>query len=171
MKNNIQFNRFYKVFNFISLALVIISVLLIFFKGLNFGVDFKGGTLIELRVNDKQTNISSLRSAFNSMNLGDVAIKNFGNENDYLIKFEKKDKDKNLIQNIKKELTKKIGPVYEFRRVENVGPKVSAELLNKGLIAIAVALGAMLFYIWIRFEWQFSIGAIIALFHDVIITI
>ena len=77
MKNNIQFNRFYKVFNFISLALVIISVLLIFFKGLNFGVDFKGGTLIELRVNDKQTNISSLRSAFNSMNLGDVAIKNF----------------------------------------------------------------------------------------------
>ena len=171
MKNNIQFNRFYKVFNFISLALVIISVLLILFKGLNFGVDFKGGTLIELRVNDKQTNISSLRSAFNSMNLGDVAIKNFGNENDYLIKFEKKDKDKNLIQNIKKELTKKIGPVYEFRRVENVGPKVSAELLNKGLIAIAVALGAMLFYIWIRFEWQFSIGAIIALFHDVIITI
>ena len=171
MKNNIQFNRFYKVFNFISLALVIISVLLIFFKGLNFGVDFKGGTLIELRVNDKQTNISSLRSAFNSMNLGDVAIKNFGNENDYLIKFEKKDKDKNLIQNIKKDLTKKIGPVYEFRRVENVGPKVSAELLNKGLIAIAVALGAMLFYIWIRFEWQFSIGAIIALFHDVIITI
>tara|TARA_B100000287_G_scaffold417170_1_gene452672 strand:- start:180 stop:878 length:699 start_codon:yes stop_codon:yes gene_type:complete len=105
------------------------------------------------------------------MNLGDVAIKNFGNENDYLIKFEKKDKDKNLIQNIKKDLTKKIGPVYEFRRVENVGPKVSAELLNKGLIAIAVALGAMLFYIWIRFEWQFSIGAIIALFHDVIITI
>jgi preprotein translocase SecF subunit len=138
---------------------------------LNYGVDFKGGTLIELRVNDKQTNISSLRSAFNSMNLGDVAIKNFGNENDYLIKFEKKDKDKNLIQNIKKDLTKKIGPVYEFRRVENVGPKVSAELLNKGLIAIAVALGAMLFYIWIRFEWQFSIGAIIALFHDVIITI
>ena len=171
MKNNFQFNRFYKVFNFISLALVIISVLLIFFKGLNFGVDFKGGTLIELRVNDKQTNISSLRSSFNSMNLGDVAIKNFGNENDYLIKFEKKDKDKNLIQNIKKDLTKKIGPVYEFRRVENVGPKVSAELLNKGLIAIAVALGAMLFYIWIRFEWQFSLGAILALFHDVIITL
>ena len=82
MKNNIQFNRFYKVFYFISLALVIISVLLIFFKGLNFGVDFKGGTLIELRVNDKQTNISSLRGAFNSMNLGDVAIKNFGNKND-----------------------------------------------------------------------------------------
>ena len=170
MQNNIQFNRFYKVFNFISLALVIISILLIFFKGLNFGVDFKGGTLIELRVNDKQTNISSLRSAFNSMNLGDVAIKNFGNENDYLIKFEKKDKDKNLIQNIKKDLTKKIGPVYEFRRVENVGPKVSAELLNKGLIAIAVALGAMLFYIWIRFEWQFSIGAVTALMHDVMIT-
>ena len=171
MKNDIQFNRFYKVFNLISLGLVVISILLIFFKGLNFGVDFKGGTLIELRVNDKQTNISSLRNAFNSMNLGDVAIKNFGNENDYLIKFEKKNKDKNLIQNIKKDLTKKIGPVYEFRRVENVGPKVSAELLRSGIIAIGLSLAAMLLYIWIRFEWQFSLGAILALFHDVILTL
>ena len=151
--------------------LVSISLLFLIFKGLNFGIDFKGGTLIELRINDNQTNISSLRSAFNNMNLGDVAIKNFGNDNDFLIKFVKKEKDKNLIQNIKKDLTKAIGPVFEFRRVESVGPKVSAELLNKGLIAIAASLGAMLFYIWIRFEWQFSLGAIIALFHDVILTI
>ena len=151
--------------------MVILSILSILFKGLNYGVDFKGGTLIELRINDNQTNISSLRSAFNNMNLGDVAIKNFGNDNDFLIKFVKKEKDKNLIQNIKKDLTKTIGPVFEFRRVESVGPKVSAELLNKGLIAIAASLGAMLFYIWIRFEWQFSLGAIMALFHDVIVTL
>ena len=171
MKQNINFNKYYKLFNIISIVLVILSILSIIFKGLNYGVDFKGGTLIELRLNDNQTTISNLRSAFNNMNLGDVAIKNFGNDNDYLIKFVKKDKDKDLIQNIKKNLTTSIGPVFEFRRVESVGPKVSAELLNKGLIAIAASLGAMLFYIWIRFEWQFSLGAIIALFHDVILTI
>ncbi len=171
MNLNISFNKYYRLFNIISIILVILSILSILFKGLNYGVDFKGGTLIELRINDNQTNISSLRSAFNNMNLGDVAIKNFGNDNDFLIKFVKKEKDKNLIQNIKKDLTKTIGPVFEFRRVESVGPKVSAELLKKGLIAIAASLGAMLFYIWIRFEWQFSLGAIIALFHDVILTI
>ena len=171
MIQNLNFNKYYKLFNIISVVLVILSIISILFKGLNYGVDFKGGTLIELRINDNQTTISNLRSAFNNMNLGDVAIKNFGNDNDYLIKFVKKDRDKNLIQNIKKDLQSSIGPVFEFRRVESVGPKVSAELLNKGLIAIAASLGAMLFYIWIRFEWQFSLGAIVALFHDVIITL
>jgi len=171
MIQNLNFNKYYKLFNIISVVLVTLSIISILFKGLNYGVDFKGGTLIELRINDNQTTISNLRTAFNNMNLGDVAIKNFGNDNDYLIKFVKKDRDKNLIQNIKKDLQSSIGPVFEFRRVESVGPKVSAELLNKGLIAIAASLGAMLFYIWIRFEWQFSLGAIIALFHDVILTI
>ena len=171
IKTNIPFNKYYKFFNLLSSALVIISLCLLIFKGLNFGVDFKGGTLIELRANDKQITISSLRSAFSNMNLGDVAIKKFGKDSDYLIKFEKKDNTKTLIQDIKNNLTKTLGSGYEFRRVENVGPKVSAELLKGGLIAIASALGAMLFYIWIRFEWQFSIGAILALFHDVILTI
>ena len=167
---NIQFNKYYKLFTLISSGMSIISILLLIFKGLNFGIDFKGGTLIELRAIDKQINISSLRSSFSKMNLGDVAIKNFGEDNDFLIKFEKKGPEKDLIQNIKKNLNASIGSGYEIRRVENVGPKVSAELLKGGLIAIAVSLGAMLFYIWIRFEWQFSIGAILALFHDVLIT-
>ena len=167
---NIQFNKYYKLFTLISSGLAIISILLLVFKGLNFGIDFKGGTLIELRAIDKQINISSLRSSFSKMNLGDVAIKNFGEDYDFLIKFEKKGPEKDLIQNIKKDLNASIGSGYEIRRVENVGPKVSAELLKGGLIAIAVSLGAMLFYIWIRFEWQFSIGAILALFHDVLIT-
>ncbi len=171
IKKNIQFNKYYKFFNLLSSVLVVISLFLLIFKGLNFGVDFKGGTLIELRANDKQITISSLRSAFSNMNLGDVAIKKFGKDSDYLIKFEKKNNTKTLIQDIKNNLTKTLGSGYEFRRVENVGPKVSAELLKGGLIAIAAALGAMLFYIWVRFEWQFSIGAILALFHDVILTI
>ncbi len=168
---DIKFNRFYNLFNLISVFLIIVSIILLIFKGLNFGVDFKGGTLIELRATDKQINISNLRSTFSQMNLGDVAIKKFGKKDDFLIKFEKKENNKNLIQNIKIKLTKTLGTGYEIRRVENVGPKVSSELLKSGLIAIAAALGAMLFYIWIRFEWQFSLGAILALFHDVIVTL
>ena len=167
----INFNKFYKLFNLISLSLVVASVLLLFFKGLNFGVDFKGGTLIELRSNDKNINVTSLRQSFNKMNLGDFNVKKFGNENDFLIKIEKKDTSANAIENIKKDLTSSLGGSFNFRRVENVGPKVSSELLKSGIIAIALSLAAMLFYIWIRFEWQFSLGAILALFHDVIITL
>jgi preprotein translocase subunit SecF len=167
----INFNKFYKLFNLISLSLVIISILLLFFKGLNFGVDFKGGTLIELRANDKNINVTTLRQSFGKMNLGDFNVKKFGNENDFLIKIEKKDTSAIAIEIIKKELTSSIGGSFNFRRVENVGPKVSAELLKSGVIAIALSLAAMLFYIWIRFEWQFSLGAILALFHDVIITL
>ena len=167
----INFNKFYKLFNLISLSLVIASILLLFFKGLNFGVDFKGGTLIELRSNDKNINVTSLRQSFNKMNLGDFNIKKFGNENDFLIKIEKKDTSANAIEVIKKDLTSSLGSSFNFRRVENVGPKVSSELLKSGIIAIALSLAAMLFYIWIRFEWQFSLGAILALFHDVIITL
>jgi preprotein translocase subunit SecF len=167
----INFNKFYKLFNLISLSLVVASVLLLFFKGLNFGVDFKGGTLIELRSNDKNINVTSLRQSFNKMKLGDFNIKKFGNENDFLIKIEKKDTSANAIEVIKKDLTSSLGSSFNFRRVENVGPKVSSELLKSGIIAIALSLAAMLFYIWIRFEWQFSLGAILALFHDVIITL
>ena len=167
----INFNKLYKLFNLISLSIVIISILLLFFKGLNFGVDFKGGTLIELRANDKSINVASLRQSFSKMNLGDFNVKKFGDKNDFLIKIEKKDTSTNAIEIIKKELTSSIGGSFNFRRVENVGPKVSAELLKSGVIAIALSLAAMLFYIWIRFEWQFSLGAILALFHDVIITL
>ena len=171
-KKPIAFNKFYKLFNLVSFSLIIISILLLFFKGLNYGVDFKGGTLIELRANDNQINIFKLRQSLLNMKLGDVNVKQFGNQNDYLIKFEKKnDNNPNFIQEIKEDLTKSIGPGFNFRRVENVGPKVSAELLKSGIIAIGLSLAAMLFYIWIRFEWQFSLGAILALLHDVIITL
>ena len=167
----INFNKFYKLFNLISIILVPISILLLFFKGLNFGIDFKGGTLIELRANDKNITVTSLRNSFKNMNLGDVNIKKFGNRDDFLIKIEKKDTSANAIEIIKNDLIKVIGSSFSFRRVENVGPKVSSELLKSGIIAIALSLAAMLFYIWIRFEWQFSLGAILALFHDVIITL
>ena len=171
-KRNIKFNRFYKIFNIVSSIFVLLSLILLLFKGLNFGIDFKGGTLIELRTSNESINISKLRSAFNSLDLGDVSIKNFGKKNDYIVKFEKKNlNDPKFISNLKTKLSDKIGETFDFRRVENVGPKVSAELLKSGIIAISLSLAAMLFYIWIRFEWQFSVGAIIALFHDVFITL
>ena len=167
----INFNKFYKLFNLISIILVLVSVLLLFFKGLNLGIDFKGGTLIELRSNDKNINVTTLRDSFSNMDLGDINIKKFGNENDFLIKIEQKDTSANAIEIIKKKLSDSIGSSFNFRRVENVGPKVSSELLKSSIIAIMLSLAAMLFYIWIRFEWQFSLGAILALFHDVIITL
>ena len=166
----IAFNKHYNKFNIVSLLLVIVSLFLLTFKGLNFGIDFKGGTLIELRSSDSKINVSSLRDNLSQMNLGDVSVKNFGNEKDFLIKFENSN-DKNVIEKIKKSLDRSFGNVFNFRRVENVGPKVSAELLKSGVIAISVALALMLIYIWIRFEWQFSLGAIMALFHDVIVTL
>ena len=173
MENNkINFNKYFKLFNIFSILLIFLSIVLLLFKGLNYGVDFKGGTLIELRATDKQITISQLRQSFLNMNLGDVSVKEFGKNNDFLIKFEKKENNNsNLISEVKESLTKSIGSGFNFRRVENVGPKVSAELLNSGIIAIALSLVAMLFYIWIRFEWQFSLGAIFALFHDVILTL
>ena len=167
----IAFNKYYNHFNLLSSILIIVSLLLLIFKGLNFGIDFKGGTLIELRSTDIKINISSIRDKFNQMNLGDVSVKKFGNDTDFLIKFENKDNKKNIIKDIKVNLDNSFGNNYEFRRVENVGPKVSAELLKSGVIAISLSLALMLIYIWIRFEWQFSLGAILALFHDVIVTL
>lgn len=167
----IKFNKFYTHFNIISLILVILSLILLTFKGLNYGIDFKGGTLIELRSSDNNINVSNLRDNLNQMDLGDVSVKKFGNDQDYLIKFENKNDSKNIIEEIRSNLDKSFGNNFDFRRVENVGPKVSAELLKSGVIAISISLALMLIYIWIRFEWQFSLGAIIALFHDVIITL
>jgi len=169
---NINFNKFYKTFNIVSSSLVLISLVLLLFKGLNFGVDFKGGTLIEIRTSSNTADITKIRDSFNQMNLGDVSVKQFGDERDYIVKFEKRNSnDPSFVENIKTKLSSSIGNDFDFRRVENVGPKVSAELLRSGVIAILLSLTAMLFYIWIRFEWQFSLGAILALFHDVIITL
>ena len=168
---NISFNKFYKKFNLLSLILIFFSLILLLFKGLNYGVDFKGGTLIEIRTDQNSSNITLIRDSFNQMDLGDVSVKKFGTETDFIVKFEKqKSKDPKFIDNIKTKLSSSIGNL-DFRRVEKVGPKVSSELLKSGIIAIVLSLAAMLLYIWIRFEWQFSLGAILALFHDVIITL
>jgi preprotein translocase SecF subunit len=170
--NDIKFSHFYRKLNILSLIFIIFSILVLLFKGLNLGVDFKGGTLIELRTENSMTSIAEIRQSFLKMNLGDVTVKKFGKENDYLAKIEiTKSDDENFIKSINDKLSADLGSQINFRRVENVGPKVSKELLRAGLLAISLSLAAMLFYIWIRFEWQFSLGAIIALIHDVIITV
>ena len=170
--HNFNFVSKFKIANLASIFLTLISLILISFKGLNYGIDFKGGTLIELRVESDKITITDVRSAFSNMNLGDLNVKEFGKKGDYLIKFEKKEFNKNSnIKSIKENVINKLGVDVNFRRIENVGPKVSAELLNSGLLAISLALGAMLFYIWVRFEWQFSLGSITAIFHDVLITL
>ena len=164
MMKNINFVSQFKKANIISIILFTLSILLVFFKGLNYGIDFKGGTLIELRT-EKSIKASSIRDTLSSMNLGDVNVKKFGKDGDYLIKVEQKESNNNkLIPEIKKKLTDNLNAEIDFRRVENVGPKVSAELLESSIIAISLALAAMLFYIWIRFEWQFSVVQLLLCF-------
>jgi len=172
MSNKINFSKFFKIANIFSLLAVLLSLLFLFFKGLNYGVDFKGGTLLEIRIENTNIQIQDIRSSLSIPELGDVSVKQFGKEGDFLIKFEKNvNENEKFISKLKNVISQKIGSDVNFRRVESVGPKVSSELLKQGLTAIALALAAMLFYIWIRFEWQFSIGAIVALIHDVVITL
>ena len=170
MIKNINFVSKFRKANIVSIITFVLSVIFITFKGLNYGIDFKGGTLIELRT-EKSIQANLIRESLNSMNLGDVNVKKFGKDGDYLIKVEQKNTNNNLIPEIKKTLMDNLNAEVDFRRVENVGPKVSSELLESSIIAISLALAAMLFYIWVRFEWQFSVGSIIALFHDVVITL
>ena len=160
----------YKTF-FISISLILFlsSVFFFAFKGLNYGVDFKGGTVIEMKF-DNTYSSDRLRDSLNKLNLGDVKVKEFGSNIEFLATIEKKG-DNNFISTIKNHLEKDLSQTINFRRVEVVGSKISEELTKAGIYSVVIALLLMLFYIWVRFEWQFSLGAIIALVHDVIITI
>jgi len=165
---NIQFLKYKKITLFISLIFCIISFFSLFINGLNFGIDFKGGSLIEVR-SDESINISNVRSRLSLLNLGDVQIQNFGSEKNILVRVEASLSENN--SSVLSSITTELQTFGEIQRTEVVGPKISSELIQKGILAIISAVGLMLFYIWIRFEWQFSLGAVLALIHDVIITI
>ena len=167
----IKFSDYFKISNIISILFFLVSILLISFKGLNYGIDFKGGTLFEVQINDNNTNITTIRDSLNNLKIGDINVKEFGKSGNFLIKVEKSEKENNETVSLVKNTLNGVSNDISFRRVENVGPKVSSELLKSGIISICLALLAMLFYIWVRFEWQFSLGSIVALFHDVIITL
>ena len=151
----------------ISSFIILISILLLFFKGLNLGIDFKGGLLIEAKMKD--FSISELRSELNQK-FDDVTIQEFGSEDNIIIRLQNKEDIDNaiLIDNVKNLIEDK---VIEFRRSEYVGPTISNELFINGLQAIVLSMFAILIYVWFRFEWQFGIGAVIALIHDVLFTL
>ena len=169
-KKRINFLKFHKAFLFCSLFIFLGSLLIFFLKGLNLGIDFRGGTIIEMKV-ETPVKSETIRQELLNLNLGDVKVKEFGKTTQFLAIFEKKGSSNDFINNIKLNLTKKLNQNIDFQRVEVVGPKISEELSKKGYLAVFIALICMLIYIWFRFEWQFSIGSILALAHDVFITI
>ena len=165
--SNYPFMDYKKLFIIISVILILFSIILIIFKGLNLGIDFKGGTLIE--VNTKDSNIRELRSIL-SPEFNDVSLQEFGNSETIIIRLQNESNIESIetVKQVKILISHKVS---EFRRSEFVGPTISSELLWKGLQAISFALIAILIYIWLRFEWQFGFGAVVALTHDVIFTL
>ena len=166
----INFLRVKNIATNVSIIPINSSLFFLVYKNLNFGIDFKGGTLIEIK-KDENLSIAEIRNQLSELNIGDIQIQTFGSDNIILIRIENStnldaNDDMSSIELIRSSL----GNDVIIQRTEIVGPKVSSELIQKGIIAIIIAVFLMLFYIWIRFEWQFSIGAVTALIHDVMIT-
>ena len=164
---NINFLGLRRNFLIFSILAILISIGLLSIKGLNLGIDFKGGTLIE--VSTKNTSIGELREILSS-SYSDVSLQEFGNENIILIRLQNKSNQESIetVNSVKNLIQDK---VVEFRRSEFVGPTISSELLFRGFQAVSFALIAILIYIWLRFEWQFGFGAVVALTHDVLFTL
>lgn len=164
---NYPFMDYRKIFIISSLILILSSVLLLSFKGLNLGIDFKGGTLIE--ISTKNSDIAELRRIL-SPNFNDVSLQEFGNSETIIIRLQNETNVESIetVNQVKNLINDKVS---EFRRSEFVGPTISSELLWKGLKAISFALLAILTYIWLRFDWQFGFGAVVALSHDVLFTL
>lgn len=167
----IDFLRLRGVASLFSAAIVTASVLLFAFVGLNLGIDFKGGILMEARTSQAQADIGELRGELDQLGLGDISIQGFGLETDVVIRVQRQEGDEKAQIAAIQAITAALGADYEVRRTEFVGPTVGAELAEKGMLAVLCALLAIMVYIWFRFEWQFSIAAILALAHDVLSTI
>jgi preprotein translocase SecF subunit len=173
-KTNIGFlNQHLKAF-FLSGFLFVASIVLFGSMGLNYGIDFEGGILIEVGT-PEPADLSVMRGALSGLGLGEVALQEFGRNTEVLVRIERQPGDSTAQQRavavVKEVLSKEIAGEISYRRVEFVGPKVSAELVRAGTLASVLAVIAMLIYIWFRFEWQFAVGAVMALVHDVILTI
>lgn len=169
---NIAFVNMRKIAYIFSILMIVASIGLYATKGLNFGIDFKGGFLIEAHTTNP-TNLGQVRSLAGGLGLGDVAVQTFGAENEILIRIEYQENMSlnEVVDLVQTTLSEGLDDDISFERTESVGPAVSGELIQSGVMSILLAVGAVLFYIWIRFEWQFGLGAVIALMHDVILTI
>lgn len=170
---HIDFMGFAKIAVGSSIAAIIASVIIFFMMGLNFGIDFRGGTTIEIRTQET-ADIGQIREITGGLGLGDVSVQEFGQPTDVLIQIEDQAGDGDAMMQavsvVRVSLEEAI-PGVEVRRVEVVGPKVSGELVEAGILAVSIAIFAVLVYVWLRFEWQFAVGAVASLVHDVILTI
>ena len=153
-----------------SAMLVLVSIGLFFGKGLNLGIDFRGGILIEAQ-SQNAVEVAKIRSDLSRLSLGDISIQSFGSKRDILIRVQRQEGDETAQIAAIQRITETLGENFDIRRTEFVGPTIGAELAEKGMLAVGCALLAIMIYIWFRFEWQFSIAAVIALSHDVISTV
>jgi len=169
---NIQFISLRKLAYVFSSLLIIASFALFFTKDLNYGIDFEGGFLIEIGT-EQPADLGDIRRSLGLLNYGDVAVQEFGNPTDILIRLQYQEGRElnDVLDAVRGKLTEVIPGEISYRRTETVGPKVSGELIQDGILSIVLAVGAVLIYIWFRFEWQFGLGAVIALVHDVALTV
>lgn len=163
---NFDFLKYKKFFILVSASLVFFSFILIFSKGLNLGVDFKGGTTIEIRL-EKKMDIEKIRNSLSKSKINNFSVKEFGTANDLLIYTDNSISPNDIKNILEKDLKEKI----TIRKIETVGPKVGSELIKSAIYSVLLCLIAIFLYLWFRFEWQFSLGGIVALFHDLIITV
>jgi preprotein translocase subunit SecF len=166
---NYKFLKYKKFFIILSTILTIASLLLILIKGFNYGVDFKGGTVVEIRT-EKKTKVEEVRISISKININNYTVKEIGTSSDFEISMEKTVDNNSLVNNIKISLEKDLKQKISIRKVETVGPKVGGELIKSAIYALLAGFVAIFVYLWFRFEWQFSLGGIVALFHDTIIT-
>jgi len=163
--------RFRRISFPISAMLSIAAIALYFFHGLNFGIDFIGGTLIEVQTKAGPADLGRMRSTIGSLQLGDFQLQQFGAPNDVLIRISQQPGGDEAQQAAVQKVRTALGDEVEYRRVEVVGPSVSTELLAYGTIGLVLAIVAILIYLWFRFEWQFALGAMIANVHDIVLTV
>ncbi|HLL59453.1 MAG TPA: protein translocase subunit SecF, partial [Allosphingosinicella sp.] len=155
----------------LSAVLSILSVLLFFAWGMNFGIDFKGGTLVELQARQGQVNVGDIRQRGSALGFGSVEVQEFGGGRDVSLRVELQPGGDQAQQVVVTRLRETFEREYEFRRVEVVGPRVSGELVQSGTLGVVLAILSVLVYLWFRFEWQFAVGAVIATLHDLVLTI
>ena len=165
------FMRFRRISFPFSAFLSIASVVLFLFVGMNVGIDFKGGTLIELRAKQGVADLADLRAKSGAFGFGEVELQNFGSPQEVLVRVALQSGGESAQQAVVKKFRDTFDAGYEFRRVEAVGPRVAAELVQNGTIGVIVAILAIWIYLWFRFEWQYAIGAVIATMHDIVLTV
>ncbi|MEI8276996.1 MAG: protein translocase subunit SecF, partial [Hyphomicrobiales bacterium] len=166
-----DFMRFRRISFPLSALLSILAISLYFFHGLNFGIDFRGGTLLEVRQTEGVADLAKMRATIASLGLGEAQLQQFGGPSEVLIRIAEQPGGDAAQQQAVVKVKAALGSGVEYRRTEVVGPRVSGELLSYGVVGLGLAILCILVYLWFRFEWQFALGAMIANVHDIVLTI